>query len=200
MSNLEENNVDLITKFKNDKRSMDRIDLAQKIHQTAKDKGWWDNERNHDQMFMLMITELSEAVEADREDRHCPNKHIFKDLLDNPKEREDYDQWYKDVFEHYVKDKVEDEISDTYIRCLDYLYYRHGSSIIFPSYHVSQWEENFAANIFRMCRLICDYRIKDVVYEIEDFCETFDIDLQWHVKAKMKYNDKREHKDGGKKY
>lgn len=39
--------------------------LAGEIHQTAKDKGWWDgSERNDGELIALMHSELSEALEA----------------------------------------------------------------------------------------------------------------------------------------
>lgn len=47
--------MDFITEFNK---------LAQDIYQTAKDKGWWDNERNDGEMIALMHSELSEALEA----------------------------------------------------------------------------------------------------------------------------------------
>lgn len=38
--------------------------LASEIHQTAKDKGWWDKERNDGEMIALIHSELSEVLEA----------------------------------------------------------------------------------------------------------------------------------------
>jgi NTP pyrophosphatase (non-canonical NTP hydrolase) len=36
------------------------------VHETAKGKGWWDNERNLGEMIALMHSELSESLEAAR--------------------------------------------------------------------------------------------------------------------------------------
>jgi NTP pyrophosphatase (non-canonical NTP hydrolase) len=41
-------------------------DLAAEIHSTAREKGWWDNERNVGEVIALMHSELSEALEAAR--------------------------------------------------------------------------------------------------------------------------------------
>lgn len=38
--------------------------LANDIHRTARDKGWWDKERNDGEMIALIHSELSEALEA----------------------------------------------------------------------------------------------------------------------------------------
>lgn len=38
--------------------------VANGVHQTAKEKGWWDGERNNGEIIALMHSELSEALEA----------------------------------------------------------------------------------------------------------------------------------------
>jgi hypothetical protein len=42
------------------------IDLQLKIHEQNKAKGWWDNHRSFSKLTNLNISEVSEAVEADR--------------------------------------------------------------------------------------------------------------------------------------
>ena len=41
--------------------------LAQRIHQTAVDHGWWEADRNVGEMLALMHSELSEALEEWRQ-------------------------------------------------------------------------------------------------------------------------------------
>ena len=38
--------------------------IAKDIHATAKEKGWWDKERNDGEIIALMHSELSEALEG----------------------------------------------------------------------------------------------------------------------------------------
>lgn len=38
--------------------------MQRSVHQTARDKGWWDEDRNEGEMIALMHSELSEALEA----------------------------------------------------------------------------------------------------------------------------------------
>lgn len=70
-------------------------DLAQRIHQMARSKGWWDAERNDAEMVALMHSELSEALEAMRHD-YPPDVHCSE------------------------FGAVEIEMADTIIRILDY--------------------------------------------------------------------------------
>lgn len=43
--------------------------LAKEINDTAREKGFWDKERNLGEMLMLVISELAEGLEEDREGR-----------------------------------------------------------------------------------------------------------------------------------
>ena|SRR3990172_9112174 len=46
-------------------------------HMAGVEKGFWDNERNIGEMLMLVVTELSEALEAHR----CNNFENFKEEI-----------------------------------------------------------------------------------------------------------------------
>jgi hypothetical protein len=59
---------------------------AKDIHETAKSKGWWDQDRNDGELIALIHSELSEGLEGlrkDLDDDHCPQfKMIECELAD----------------------------------------------------------------------------------------------------------------------
>jgi len=87
-------------------------ELAKQIHENNKAKGFYDGEKNIGEMLALIHSEVSEALEADRKDRHCDVD--IKDMVHIVD-----DDFFESVFKTEVKDTFQDEISDTIIRCLD---------------------------------------------------------------------------------
>lgn len=86
---------------------------AKIIHSNNKEKGFYDNQRNVGEMLMLVVTELSEALEAHRKERFM-YEHDKANLKLNPT-FENIEFWYPNV----VKGTFEEEIADTFIRLLD---------------------------------------------------------------------------------
>lgn len=86
--------------------------LSKKIHDANVKKGFYDNPREIGTLLMLVVSELSEALEADRKNRHC-KEQVDSTLDDN----------YIELFEQKVKDTFEDEIADALIRLFDLVGY-----------------------------------------------------------------------------
>ena len=55
-------------------------DFITECHRIAKEKGWWDEERNEGELIALMHSELSEALEAMR--MHGAKDEIAEELAD----------------------------------------------------------------------------------------------------------------------
>ena len=98
---------------------------AKIIHENNKAKGFWDKERNVGEMLMLVVTELSEAMESHRKNKIDFLKSFNQDMNGGGLSIEDFDSeninygWIVNRFETTVKDSFWDEIADTFIRLLD---------------------------------------------------------------------------------
>jgi len=126
--------------------------LATEVHQNAKDKGFFDDEKNIGEMLCLIHSEVSEALEADRKDRYSQADSIKLGGLADKNYGITYhdDKIFQRAFSESVKDTFEDELADVMIRVMDLAAFKG-------------------------------------------------INLEKHIKAKMRYNSLREHKHG-KKY
>lgn len=88
-------------------------ELAKKIHQNNIEKGFYEKDKNIGEMLCLIHSEVSEALEADRKDKHAniPCFEAFSDF-----ERPKHDAF---SFESTIKDTFEDELADIMIRVMD---------------------------------------------------------------------------------
>ncbi|MFA4888127.1 MAG: hypothetical protein WC628_00940 [Candidatus Omnitrophota bacterium] len=55
-------------------------DFIRECHGIAKEKGWWEDQRNEGELIALMHSELSEALEAMR--NHGAKEHVAEELAD----------------------------------------------------------------------------------------------------------------------
>lgn len=87
-------------------------ETAKEIHDNNIDKGFITpgQKRNFGEVLMLVVSELGEAMEADRKGRWAKNTFIPEDIKNNLTELN---------FKKHYKDTVEDELADAVIRLLD---------------------------------------------------------------------------------
>lgn len=168
---------------------MNRIKLAKEIHTNAVEKGFWETEE-FIKKAALIVTELGEAIEADRKDKWADRDTFYHEQKLAEKEGKK-EELFTVHFQQYIKDTVEDELADVWIRCLDWLYHRHGGYIGFPSDLTYVFEGHFAEDVFKLMQRVCNLEIKETVILIENLCKVYEVDLQWHVEKKMKYNSTR---------
>lgn len=99
-------------------------DLIKRAHSTAKEKGFWDTERNVSEMLMLIVSEVAEAQEALRKN-HYANQEVVNSLaqdLELDKTDEEFllkTLVWKGKFEDNIKSTFQDEIADVAIRLFD---------------------------------------------------------------------------------
>jgi len=92
--------------------------LMTEIHEQNAKKGFWDEKRNTGELLMLIVSELAEALEADRKGRTA-DPHYLQEMIDNGYTWEDSEMSFKSGFERDIKDTFEDEIADAAIRIFD---------------------------------------------------------------------------------
>lgn len=102
-------------------------ELSKKIHQNAVNKGFYEQEINIGEKLCLIHSEISEALEADRNNHHCNfigkdklqvNNEIWNNSFDE-NEWNNHPDFTKDLFEKLIKNSFEDELADTMIRIMD---------------------------------------------------------------------------------
>ena len=93
--------------------------LRDEIHENAKNKGFWDSPRETGTLLMLCVSELAEAMEADRKSRYADLEAYRSCTMADDILSEDFDIYLESSFEKLIKDTFEDELADTIIRILD---------------------------------------------------------------------------------
>lgn len=182
--------------------------MSRRVYADNKEKGFHNGKLDTTRFLVLVITELSEAVEADRKERHS-DKEKFE-LWTNGYTWEDSPITFDHAFKTHIKGTVEEELADAVIRLLD-LAGAIAIEVIIPGFpYSSKTEEELAevkANyglieiIYYTCRTITErmntgLKINDAIYSICNYCTLYGIDLFWHIEQKLSYNRTREHKHG----
>lgn len=92
--------------------------LAKSIHQNARDKGFFEKEKNIGEMLCLIHSEVSEALEADRKDLYADTQYL-DEMTAHGYTWDDSLLSFTTAFKKSVKNTFEDEMADIIIRVLD---------------------------------------------------------------------------------
>ena len=185
-------------------------DFISRAYDNAVKHGFHEKMLTVEHMMMLVLSEIGEAVEADRRNLHA-NLHGFeicKCLT------------YNDRFKNYVKDSVEDEMADVAIRLFDlcgalgieptdrYEYYDE----LYKELHEQMKHYSFTERCFTLCRILTSCEGAELEDDGTEDCvpviigaalcflfiiaDDLKIDLVRHIELKMKYNETRPKKHG----
>lgn len=181
-----------------DKRKLNA--LRDECYKISCEHGFHDEQLSERHFLCLVITELSEAVEADRKDRHANVAGFENAAKVYPIQR---------CFEGYIKDTVEDELADAAIRILD-LAGLNGDT--FDGFIEAQEEDigdidnidffkerTFTESIYEVCDDIFTIGYDVALCDLFSIASVMGFDLMEHIKLKMQYNRTRERLHG-KKY
>lgn len=101
-------------------------EICKRQHELMKAKGFYDNPLEIGTLLMLIVSELGEALEADRTSRWS-DLEAFESILDEDVSDQQKTEAFKmsvdqqkiEAFKIYVKDTFEDEIADVFLRLFD---------------------------------------------------------------------------------
>ena len=180
-------------------------ELRDQAYQCAVAHGWHEENLSDEHFVCLVISELMEAVEADRKGKHA-NVGLYKAESDFYC----HGAFSDIIFERRIKDYEEDELADACIRLLDLAGLR---GIDLSSFQQVEYpfgaNETFTEFCFGICKQITSFtpgrigmgvNIHVVLMDIFSYCRTMGIDLLWFIEQKMKYNELRPYKHGDKSY
>lgn len=182
---------------------MKRNEISENAHKNAVEHGFWDVRKSNEHCLMLICTEVAELVEADRKSL-VADKQKFNEwmLSGNP-----HEHIFGNAFEKWIKNAIEDEFADIYIRLADLA---GALGIDFDKMQPCRYYRafdrfSFTENAFALIkglskdRIAIEKRIQFGMGFIEDWTKQHGVNLEWHIAQKMKYNQSREIMHG-KKY
>ena len=186
--------------------------LKERAYNIALKHGWYDEERSMIERTMMVLTELCEAINADRNGKHADRERLESHMTGNS------DCVFMTCFEQYIKDTVEDEFADAVIRILTIAGQEKAalSEDVFSEESISKGmriaEDSRKNGLYNRVVTLPEelYMVagsllnvgpcEDILFSLLVIAKSRGIDIEWHIEQKMKYNEFRPYKNGGKAY
>lgn len=184
-------------------------EMKERAYDIACKHGWYEQKRTDIHELMLVVSELGEAVNADRNGKYA-NRERFENVL------KEFHVPFSYAFNQCIKDTVEDELADAAIRILSLAGLNsadleegpfseeglerlveaanNGLTISDNPEKITFPEELSMVFWGIMQVLEEEASIGDVLVIIYVIAYRRGIDLKWHIEQKMKYNEERPYK------
>lgn len=189
-------------------------EMKERAYDIACKHGWYEQKRSNIHELMLVVSELGEAVNADRNGKYA-NRERFENVL------KEYNVPFSYAFNQCIKDTVEDELADAAIRILSLAglnsadleeepFSEEGLEMLVKAANngltISDNPENITfpeelSMVFSGIMQVLQEgaSMGNVLVNIYVIAYRRGIDLKWHIEQKMKYNEERPYKHN-KKY
>ena len=175
--------------------------LRDECYKIACEHGWHDEEHSERHFLCLVISELMEAVEADRIDRHADLESLNDAASVYP--------WVR-CFATYVKDTIENELADAAIRILDLAGLQDcdiGEAVTVRLKSADDYilmrayfkASTFTEAVYTIVENLFFDGYELALLNVFNLSYVMDFDLMEHIRLKMQYNRTRERLHG-KKY
>ena len=170
-------------------------DYAAQAHRIASDHGFHDDKKSDAHFLCLVISEIMEAVEADRKDQRADMIGFIERTRVHPD--------FAERYEAYIKGSVEEELTDAVIRIFDLIGEKYPHGLICDGIIAKPYEDHtFTEKAYYFIYVVLGPskgQLVDSVQYIEAWARQLGFDLDWHIRQKMEYNAQRERLHG-KKY
>jgi len=167
---------------------------ARGIHYRNVEKGFWEEINSDSRQCVLIVSELSEVIEAHRLGRFFNRDAFNQSMLKGPRN-------FKKAFVENIKGTVEVELADAWIRIVDWHYYLlKESPTITPEFESveSSWvvglslEEFISQLMYQVLHLrVTKVHLNSLRGAIEAYCIDRGYNLKFFIENKMTYNSYR---------
>lgn len=165
------------------------INYINEASKCAENHGFHDREYSREYYKMLIIKEVSEAVDADRHGRYS-EACIFNGIKEQNK--------FFELYTYFQDGTVQDELADVCIRIFDIYGTLFGFEVYsdFKKFKKCDYdkyitEHNFCENAMKIVNLIQKEDFMQVLDYIEQWMTHMGYDLYAYINNKMRYNKTR---------
>lgn len=182
---------------------MDLNELKDKSYKLVREHGFHDKKLSDDYYLMLVLAEAAKAFEADQKGKYFKGKMVFGTEFNRYSVISDEEKRFICAFEKCIKDTVSDKLVDVVIYLLALASLRD----IDLKDSDEAWEEiissirpdakniySFAELMFNVCKniIIESDSIENTIYTtlglLKVICYIYEIDIEWHIEQKIRYN------------